>query len=179
MKRLAPLLALALAPGFMGCDDDDESATVASVTELPAAAVTSTGDGPLVLHPSADPAWGWALSAPVRIAEHVGGSADWNWARLSVFQAGIEVERAEIGADVLNAAGIARVEPLSSRTHALVFRLNSNAFDFLILELQFTDLKDGREFPSGVPFETFSGVGVSPDPLSVPQSDVARLDTGR
>ena len=55
---------------------------------------------------------------------------------------------------------------------------SSQTFDFFILELQFTDSRDGRQFPSGVPFETFECVGVSLAPLGVPSTEVVELDTG-
>ena len=180
MSRLGLICVLALTVGLGACDDDDESSSTSgpTTTEVTAAAVTSTGDGLLVVHPSAEPAWAWALEAPVRIAEHAGGSANWNWARISIFRDGQEVERAEIGSDGLSEAGVSTIAANSAQTYTLVFRLNSNVIDFFILELSFTDLKDGREFPSGVPFETFTGVGGSLAPLSEPRDEVEELGAG-
>lgn len=179
MNRFALICVMGLALGVAGCDDDDDNSPAPSSPDAPEAAVTSTGDGLLVVHPSADPAWGWAVAAPVRIAEHNGGSASWNWARISLYRDGAEVERAEIGADELGDAGFSNIGANSAQTVTLVFRLNNNTFDYFILGLRFTDLRDGSPIPSGVPFETFEGVGVSLEPLSQPPDEVERLPAGQ
>ena len=61
MKFAASAL-VALALGLGACDDDDETSSSPTSSEVREAAVTTTGDGVLVVHPSADPAWGWALA---------------------------------------------------------------------------------------------------------------------
>jgi hypothetical protein len=179
VKGAVVVLLLVGTLGLGGCDDDDESSDALTSSEAREAAVTTTGDGLLVVHPSADPTWGWALAAPVRIAEHNGGSADWNWARLSVYQDGLEVERAEIGADGINEAGLSGIGANSEATYNLVFRLNTNTFDFFILQLNFTDRMDGSAVPSSAPFETFDGVGLSLTPLSQPADEVEHLPAGQ
>ena len=52
-------------------------------------------------------------------------------------------------------------------------------FDFFIMEFRFTDARDGRAIASSAPFETFEGVGVSLEPLSVPGDGPESLEAAQ
>ena len=139
-----------------------------TVPPTPAATVTSVGAGALVLHPSIDSRFGFALETPMRITETTGGTADWNFARFQLFLAGREIERNEIGSDVIRAAGFGRVAANSNQVVTALFRLNSNNFDRIDFTLGFGDLKDARQFTVAVAGSTFSGVNISLTPLFAP-----------
>lgn len=82
--------------------------------------------------------------------------------------AGREVERSEIGSDVIRAAGFGRVAASSNQVVTAVFRINSDNFDRIDITLGFGDLKDARQFTVAVPGTTFTGVNISPTPLFAP-----------
>src|SRR5262249_31416101 len=65
----------------------------------PAAVIAANGEGALVVHPSADPAYGVALEAPVSVHETAGGAALWASARFSLYKDGVLIEASEMGAD--------------------------------------------------------------------------------
>lgn len=119
---------------------------------MPAATVTATGEGALVLHPSLDTRFTCALETPIRITETAGGTADWNFARISFFRNGAEIERFELGSDAIRNAGFSRLTARSNRLIQVAFRLNSDAFDRVDITLGFGDLKDGRQFTALVRF---------------------------
>jgi len=139
----------------------------------PAAAVTATGNGAIVIHPSIDPTWFYGLEMPIRVQETAGGTADWNYARLSLIKDGVEVERAEIGSDILSAGGAGRVTPRSNNEWVLGFRVNSDDWNDARLELGLADVNHGNAVTAEVPFETFSGVTISLTPLFVPEEGQA------
>ena len=134
----------------------------------PAATITAVGSGALVIHPSLDARFGFALATPLRLTETTGGTADWNFARFQTFLAGREVERNEIGSDVIRAGGYGKVNANSSQTVTAVFRINSDDFDRIDITLGFSDLKDARQFTVAVPGSSFSGVNISLTPLFAP-----------
>ena len=140
----------------------------ATPTPPPGVAITATGEGNLVVHPSADARFGFALETPLRIRETAGGSADWNFARISYFLEGREVERYELGSDRIRADGHSRIAANSNQLVRVVFRGNSDEFDRVDILLGFADLKDGRQFTLPVPFGSFQDVTLSFEPLSRP-----------
>jgi hypothetical protein len=146
----------------------DGPVTPSTPPPTPAATVTAVGAGALVIHPSLDSRFGFALETPMRIAETAGGTADWNFARFQTFLAGREVERNEIGSDVIRAAGFGRVAASSNQVVTAVFRINSDKFDRIDISLGFGDLKDARQFTVAVPGTTFTGVNISVTPLFAP-----------
>jgi hypothetical protein len=146
-------------------------------TPNPAATVTGTGEGCLTVHPSLDRRFGVALETPIRITETTGGTADWNFARTSIFKGGVEIERFELGSDVIRAAGYGRINPRSNQLVSVAFRQNSGDFDRVDITLGFGDIKDARQFTVPVPFTSFSDVCLSFTPLSVPPSGQVRLGT--
>lgn len=158
---------LSLAAMLAGCGSESRPTTPAVVAPppTPSAAITAIGAGALVLHPSLDSRYAVALETPIRITETAGGSANWGFARMSLFLNGREVERAEQGADVIRAAGFERVGANTNQVVRVAFRFNSEDFDRVDIILGFADVKDGRQFTVAVPFGSFTDVTFSPTPL--------------
>jgi hypothetical protein len=105
------------------------------------------------------------MEMPVRIRETGGGSADWGFARLAFFRRGVEIERVEIGADLIRTAGATRITPSSNATYTLNFRFNSDDFDRIDVTLGFSDIVSGRQFNALIPFTEFVCCSVSTTPL--------------
>jgi hypothetical protein len=137
---------------------------------VPAAVVTGTGAGALVLHPSKDSRFGIAMATPIRISETAGGSADWGFARMQFFRRGVEIERTELTATDIRAAGYGRIGANSNQVYTVVFRFNSDDFDRIDLTLGFSDVKDARQFTVSVAGSTFTSVDINFDPLSLEHS---------
>lgn len=175
VTTFAAALVLTLVLGACGGGSTGGPTPVPTPTPVPAASVTGTGEGALVLHPSLDTRFAFALETPLRIAETGGGTADWNFARISFFRNGAEIERFELGSDAIRAAGFSRMTARSSQLIKVAFRLNSDDFDRVDITLGFGDLKDGRQFTALVPFGSFNGVNLSLTPLSVPPQGTLRL----
>jgi len=168
LRRLA---ITTMAVGLYGCGGDTPVAPPPPTPPpAPAAAVTATGAGAVVLHPSRDTRFAVALATPIRIAETAGGSADWGFARIQFFNRGVEVERTELTATDIRAAGYGRITASSSQVYNVVFRFNSEDFDRIDITLGFSDVKDARQFSVLVPGSTFTSVDVSFDPLSLEHS---------
>jgi hypothetical protein len=144
-------------------------------TPTPAAAIAATGSGALVLHPSLDSRFAFALEAPIRITETGGGTAAWEFARMSIFRNGAEIERYELGSDVIDKAGYKQIAAKSDKVYTVVLRLNSQDFDRVDITLGFGDLKDSRQFTAPVPFNSFADVGISLTALAVPPEGTVRL----
>jgi hypothetical protein len=170
MKSLA-LTALSLSL-LAGCGSDGTPVVGPSPVPsvAPGANITATGGGALVVHPSINPVYAVALETPIRIMESAGGSADWNYARMTLFLGGVQIERSEMGANALQAAGFGRITQNTNRVYATVFRFNSEDFDRIDLELGFTDARDGRTFAVVVPFNSFTDVNLSFNPMSLMRS---------
>ena len=171
-KQIWPVLALSLLTAC-GSDKGVDPPPV-SPPPTPDAVVTATGDGDLVLHPSIDPAYAIAMEAPIRLTETAGGSADWNFARMSLRLGGNEIERSEMGASALRSSGLGPITARSNRNYPVVFRFNSSDFDDVQITLGFGDTKDGRQFTASVPLETFHDVNLSFTPMSLRWSKVPR-----
>jgi hypothetical protein len=169
---VAGLLALSAA-----CGGSSPSApTTPTPPPAPAAAISAVGNGDLVVAPSKYGAWAYALKTPIRITETAGGTAKWNYARLAMFNAGKEVERSEIGSTDLSVApDYSNITANQNLPVALIFRLNSDAFDRIDITLGLTDKKDGRSFTVVVPSNSFSDVVVDATPLANPRTQVVRL----
>jgi len=174
LSRRAMLVA-ALALGLGACGGG--SPTVAPTpTPAPPATIAASGNGKVEVHPALSTAWVISLLVPIRIQESAGGTASWDFARLSLFRDGVEVERGEIGADVLAAPpDWTSITAHQDAAYALVFGLN-NEIDAIKLTLGFTDRKDGRQFTIDVPNDSFDGISISLVPLSRPAQSVQRLD---
>ena len=168
-KVLASVLVLALA----GCGGGGSSPTAPAApapAPVPSASISATGSGALVVHPSAVAAFAVALETPIRITESAGGSADWGFARMQIFNRGVEVERTELTATDIQRAGSGRVGANSNQVYRVVFRFNTSNFDRIDLTLGFSDVKDARQFTAAVPFNSFTDVQLSVTPASVAHS---------
>ncbi len=171
MNRIGTfVLALGLAAAGCGGGGGTTSPTPPpTLPPTPSAVVTGTGNGVITVAPSAFSTWCCALRMPIRVAETAGGRAKWDFARLQLLSAGVEVERAEIGSTVLaSPPDVTNIEGNSSLTVALIFRVNAPDFDTLRLTLGMTDKTTGRAFNVDVPFNTFSDVVLSNIPLVAP-----------
>ena len=172
----AAVLSLAVA-GLAACGGGGSSLSTPTVvpTPVPSAAVTAVGAGYVVIHPSRFSTWAYALATPIRIRETGGGRAKWNYARVSIVRGGREIERAEIGSDILaSPPDWTNIAPSSDGSFSLVFRLNSSNFERVDITLGFTDVNSGRQFVVDVPFGSFSGVDVSFVALNVPEGGQVR-----
>jgi len=169
--------ALGLA-ALLGCGGGSSPSTpTPTPTPVPSATITAMGAGVILIHPSLDPSLFFALETPVRIQETAGGSADWNFARIAFFLQGAEIERYELTADDIRAAGYSRIAARSNDVYTIVFRYNSDNFDRVDITVGFGDVKDGRQFEVLVPFDSFTDVGISLTPLNVPGRGTVKLGT--
>jgi hypothetical protein len=165
-----------LVAALFGCGGGSSpSAPTPTPTPVPAATITATGEGALVLHPSSDSRFHFALESPIRITETTGGTASWDFARISYFLSGREIERYEFGATDINAAGYNRITAHHNTLYHVVFRSNSMDFDRVDITLGFTDQKDGRQLTVAVPFNSFSDVNISLTPMFLPGDGTVRL----
>jgi hypothetical protein len=159
---------LMLALGACGGGGGGTTPTAVTQPPTPSAAITAVGAGNLVIHPSVDTRFCCAMEAPIRISETGGGTADWNFVRMQIIKGGREIERFELGATSISAAGYSRVTANSSNVRTPILRLNSTDFDRIDLTLGLSDLKDARQFTVAVPFDSFTDVALSLTPLSLP-----------
>jgi hypothetical protein len=173
VRRMLTLTAgIAIASTLGACGGSGSPAAPPPVTQppTPAAAISATGAGALVLHPSIDTRFAVAMETPIRITETGGGSADWGFARMQVFKRGVELERSELTATDIRAAGYGRINASSNSVYKVVFRFNSGDFDRIDITLGFSDVKDGRQFTAAVPFNSFTDVTIGLTPLSLAHS---------
>ncbi len=173
-RALLPCLAIVVAsvsvPGCGGGGSAPVAPTPVTLPPVPAASITATGAGSLVLHPSLDRRFAIAMETPIRLMETAGGSADWGFARMQIFNRGVEIERTELTANDIRAAGYGRIAANSNQVYKVIYRFNSDTFDRIDLTLGFSDVKDGRQFTATVPFSSFTDVSVSFTPLSLEHS---------
>jgi hypothetical protein len=132
---------------------------------VPAVTITAIGAGALVIHPSINPNFAVAMETPIRVTETTGGTADWNFARMQFLLNGQEIERTELGANQIAAAGFNRIAARSNSVYNVVFRFSSSNFDDILITLGFGDVKDGRQFTTSVSFGSFTGVNLNLTPL--------------
>jgi hypothetical protein len=149
--------------------------TPSTAPSTPAVSITAAGEGNMVIHPSLDSRFAFALETPIRITETAGGTADWNFARIQLLRKGQEVERYELGADVIERAGYKRIAARSNQLYTIAFRFNNEDFDDGAVTLGFSDLKDGRQFTVSAA-DNWADVTISLTPLSVPAEGTVRLD---
>ena len=159
------ILMMAISIGCGGGSPSSPTPVAVPTPTPAAAAVTATGNGALVLHPSAIRTFGVAMETPIRVRETGGGTADWNFARMAFFRGNTEIERVEVGADIIRTAGATRIAPSSNAAYNLVFRFNSDDFDRIDITLGFADIVTGRQFTALVPFNSFTDVNISLTPL--------------
>jgi len=175
MRRAWVVTVLSGSLAACGGGGSSPSSSTPAAPVVPASAIQASGNGALVVHPSAVSPWVWALYVPVRITETAGGTAKWNYARLSLLSDGVEVERSEIGADILaQPPDWTNITARQNSAYALAFRFQSDVgvddeeesgIDDMRFELGFSDKKDGRQFAVFVT-EGFTGPDISLEPLS-------------
>jgi hypothetical protein len=166
VSRIPSLVAAGAMLVLPSCGSDPTPIPSPTPPPAPAAVVTATGSGALVLHPSRDARFQIAMATPIRISETAGGAADWGFARIQFFARGVEIERTELTANDIRAAGFSRIPASSNQVYTVVFRFNSDEFDRIDVTLGFSDVKDARQFTVPVSGSTFSSVDLSFDPLS-------------
>jgi len=180
MQRSTPfalVLSLIVTLAACGGGGGGSPTTPSTPPPTPAAAIEANGDGLLVLHPSLTPSWSYKLYVPIKIRETSGGTATWNFARVSLWRNGAEVERGEIGSNILaQPPDWTSIAARQNTSYALVYGFNSNDFDRVTMVLGFSDKKDGRQFTSEVPWTSFSGVDISIVPMSRPAQNVERME---
>ncbi len=171
-RRVATVLFLVVLAACGGSSSVTQPPP-ATPPPTPAVSISATGEGSLVLHPSAASAYTFALETPIRVRETSGGTADWNFARFSVIRGGREIERGEVGSDSIRAAGYSRITANSNTMYRVYFRFNSDTFDDVRVTLGFGDLKDARQFTVEV-VDNWSDVTVSFTPAALPAGTVGR-----
>ena len=170
---VAVIAVIALGSCGGGGSSSPTTPTV-TVPPTPAVAITARGEGNLIIHPSIDASFFFALETPIRLTETAGGTADWNFARIQLFRSGVEIERNELGADVIERAGYKKIAARGNQLYTVVFRFNDENFDDAFVTLGFADLKDGRQFTI-TDVTGWTDVGLSFTPLSVPPGGTIRL----
>jgi len=170
MRTLVLTFAAGLLVMLAACNGGSNGNPPTQPTPDPAAVVGATGDGLLVIHPSALGA-NFALEVPIRITETGGGTADWTSARITFLAAdGQEIARRELTADDIAAGGFTRIAARQDESYVLVFQINNTEFDDLTLTLRFVDRRDGELIVVDVPGTTFDGVDISLEPLNRPEA---------
>lgn len=159
MKRL---LLIGACLWVTACGGSDAAPT----PPVPAANVSVIGEGALVLHPSSDSRFLASLETPVRLRENAGGSAIWQFARMSILVNGVERERNELSRDQIVSAGFGSITANQNTVVRMLFRFNSTDFNGITMTLGIADNKDNRNFTVDVPFNTFTDVLVSNTPAS-------------
>ncbi len=170
-----PLMMLSLV--VMPCCGSDSTTAPSeppptTAPPLAQANITATGNGVLVVHPSVGSTFAVAMETPIRIQETAGGTADWNFARFSLFLNGAEVERGEIGSNTISSAGFSRIAANSTVTPTLIFRFNAANFTSVTITLGFGDVNRGGTFEVQIPFGSFTGVTGSTVPIFAPENRV-------
>jgi len=98
------------------------------------------------------------------LRENAGGSATWQFARMSILVNGVERERNELSRDQILGAGFGSITPNQNAVVRMLFRFNSMDFNGITMTLGMADNKDNRNFTVDVPFATFSDVLLSNTP---------------
>ena len=94
------LMAAVTAASLAGCGDSGTTTPTTTTTApppTPSAQIEVHGNGNIILHPSANPTFSLAVEFPLRIQETAGGTAIWNFFRVSYLLRGAEIERYDNG----------------------------------------------------------------------------------
>lgn len=169
LRTLTTTVALLAAVALLGCGDGDTPPPPMTMpTPQPAANVQVSGNGDIIIHPSLDPEFIFATEFPMQIRETGGGTALWNFFRLSYFRNGVEIERAERGAGAIRDAGFRDIGPNSTTNATLIIRDNATDFDAVELLLGFIDTRDGSQFQRMLNINSFDGVLLDLTPAALP-----------
>jgi len=168
MRKLVLAFAAVLLVPLVACNGGSNGTPPTVPTPDPAAVIGATGNGFLVIHPSAIGA-NFAMEVPLIITETGGGTADWTSARITFFAAdGQEIARRELTADDIADAGLTTIVARQDEAYILVFQINNTEFDDLTLTLRFVDRSNGELIVVDVAGSTFDGVDISLEPLHRP-----------
>ena len=157
-----------------GCGDGGSNSPTQSTPPppppIPSAVVQATGSGTITIHPSIDRRFFFAFKYPIRVRETGGGTATWNFFRVSFFNNAREVERYELTANDIRSAGYSDIAARSDQTIEITARSNVRAggFDDIQLLTEFADKKDGTVQQSNISLGSFDGVRVSLTPALLP-----------
>ena len=170
-RSLKALVALLTLSALVGCGDDSPSTPTAPPPPPPApsATIQTMGNGNIVIHPSIDPTFCCTTEFPIRIRETSGGTAIWNFFRVSYFLNEVEIERAEQGADAIRSAGYRDIAANSTNDVVVFIRDNATNFDDVEILLGFADTKDGRQIEQMLDMRSFSGILFNPIPAVLPE----------
>lgn len=183
VRSIILLTSIAVAALLAACGDGGPTTRTTTTTAPPpaaAAVIEISGNGDIRVQPSLDTRYGAAIVFPVRIQETGGGTAIWNFFRVSYFQNGAEIERFEQGADAIAAAGYRDIAARANMTVNVVTRVNSTDWDDVRLTLGFIDNRDGRMFDGSLTLDAFDGVVLDLTPTLLPDgSSFTIVDASR
>jgi len=169
LKPLTTLIAMLTVPAFFGCGDGDNPVREDIMPPpTPSASVEVSGNGDLVIHPSIDPTFCCTTEFPIRLRETAGGTAVWNFFRVSYLLNGAEIERSEQGSTPIREAGFRNIGANSTNEAVVFIRTNATEFDDVEIMLGFSDTKDGRQFEQRLTLGAFSGVLIDVIPAVLP-----------
>ena len=118
MKNVATLLMLALFLASCGSDNKSSPSAPSAPSApppTPSAVVEFTGSGTVTLHPSINRTFRFAVKYPIRIRETGGGTATWNFFRVTYFKNSRQVERYELTASDIRSAGYSDIAARSDQ----------------------------------------------------------------
>ena len=154
-----------------GCGDSGSSPTPTAPPPPPlppSASIQVTGSGAIKIHPSLDRRFLAAIEFPITIIENGGGSAIWNFFRVSYFRNGAQVERNERGSDEIRMAGYRDIAARSTTRVDVITRVNTQDFDNVQILLGFADARSGQAIQVMLDFADFTGVVIDLTPALIP-----------
>jgi hypothetical protein len=171
LRASAVVLCLLVVTVLVRCNDGNTTGNTSTTTTsaLPAAAITVSGNGDIAVHPSAVAGFAVAIEFPIRIQETGGGTAIWNFFRVSYFLNGVEVERSELGADTIQSGGYRNIGARATMAVEVIARSNSTDFDEIRITMGFTDNRDARNFEQTLSLAAFDGVVIDLTPALIPE----------
>ena len=110
------------------------------------------------------------MKYPIRVRETGGGTATWNFFRVTYFKNSRQVERYELTANDIRSAGYSDIVAHSDKIISITARTNVRADDFDDFQLLagFTDKKDGAVQQKEIRLSGFDGVRVDRTPALLP-----------
>ncbi len=176
------LISIAVAAVLAGCDTttNPPPPPPPPPPPVPAAAIQVSGNGNIEVHPSAVAGYGAAIVFPVQIQETAGGTAIWNYLRVSYYRSGAEIERYEQGADPIQTAGYRDIGARATVTADVITRVNATDWDDIQIRLGFIDNRDARAFEQTLTLDSFEGVVLDLTPVLLPEgSSFAIVETSK
>ena len=174
--RTVLVVSILAASMLLSCGDSSAPPpTQPTQPQVLSATIQASGNGTLVIHnPSLDPGFKLTLELPIQIQETAGGSAIWNFFRVVWLRNGVEIERAERGANAIRDEGFRDIGARSTTNAVLFIPYNNRPHgsdaifsDDLRITLRFIDTNDGRNIEIVLSQSSFAGVTISPVPAVV------------